>query len=104
VDTSRVILDITQYPRSVWTGLPPHQGCVKTEEKTGKKSCRKGPKIKHVQHKCTMCFKTFTLFFLYLQNRAFPKRVVSIFDLRVMSSNTRGCQFRLRMKVNLKWK
>ena len=68
------------------------------------KSCRKGPQIKHVQYKCTMCFKTFTMyivFVLYLQNRAFPNRVGSIF---VMSSNARGCQFRFRMKENLKWK
>ena len=39
-------------------------------------------------------------FVLNLQNRAFPKRVVSIFDLRVKSSNARGCQFRFRMKVS----
>ena len=33
---------------------------------------------------------TYIVFVLYLQNRAVPKRVVSIFDLRVMSSNARG--------------
>jgi len=70
------------------------------------KTCRKGPKIKHVQYKLMYCvFQNISIVFvLYLQNRAFPKRVVSIFDLRVMSSNARGCQFRFRMKVNLKWK
>ena len=61
MDTSRVILDITQNPRSVWTGLPPDKGYVKTE-----KSCRNDPKIKHVQYKCTMCFKTFILFLFYI--------------------------------------
>ena len=44
------------------------------------------------------------VFVLYLQNRAFPKRVVSISDLRVMSLNARGCQCGFRMNVNLKWK
>jgi len=29
-------------------------------------SCRKGPKIKHVQYKCTMCFKTVVLFFCFI--------------------------------------
>jgi len=68
------------------------------------KSCRKGPKIKHVQYKFTMCFKHLYCTCFISSNRAFPKRVVSMFDLRVMSSNARGCQFRFWMKVNLKWK
>jgi len=71
------------------------------------KSCRKCPKIKHAQYKYTMCYRTFILVLfivLYLQNRAFSKYVVSMFDLRVMSSEARRCQFCFRMNVNGKRK
>ena len=71
------------------------------------KSCRKCPKIKHAQYKYTMCYRTFVLVLfivLYLQNRAFSKWVISIFDLRVMSLDARHCQFRFRMNVNRKRK
>jgi len=46
----------------------------------------------------------YIVFVSYLQNRAFPKWAVSIFDLHVISSNASDCQFRFQMNVNLKWK